>query len=181
MTRRSRQRREARLLATLEGVITPRRRASLPALIWNWRRELAGLVCVATVWIAVAHALSIAWAIVVLSAIIGMLSPPWPQRLIAFVWHLLTPHLLRSGIYQARIQNRNGRRPFIVRVTREPFGERVRLWCPAGTSAEDLQAARAVLRAACWAADVRVTRDKRRSQIVILDVVRRREDFDPVA
>ena len=66
----------------------------------------------------------------------------------------------------------------IIQVTSEPFGERVRLWCPAGTSAEDIHAARDVLRAACWAADVRVARDEQRSHLVTVDVIRRPDDIE---
>lgn len=105
-------------------------------------------------------------------------SPRWPRQLAALGWQLITPHLLRSGLYQAQIQNRSGTRPVIVRVTREWFGERVRLWCPPGTSAEDLYAARAVLCAACCAANVRITQDEVRSQMVTVDVIRRRLEYE---
>jgi hypothetical protein len=47
------------------------------------------------------------------------------------------------------------------------------LWCRAGITAGDLIAARDVLRAACWASDVRVTVNDRRSHIVVLEVIRR--------
>jgi hypothetical protein len=63
-----------------------------------------------------------------------------------------------------------------VRVTRKPFGERARLWCPAGISAEDLHSARDILRAACWAADVRVMQDNLCAHIVTVDVIRRLDD-----
>ena len=53
------------------------------------------------------------------------------------------------------------------------FGERVWLWCRAGITARDLEAARDVLRAACWASDVRVVVNDRRSHIVVLEVIRR--------
>lgn len=102
----------------------------------------------------------------------GNAPPPWPERLAALGWQLLTPRLLRRGIYQARIENRSGVRPLIIGVTRKPFGERLRLWCPPGISAEDLHAAREVLRAACYAAYVRISRDDQRSDIVIVDVIR---------
>ena len=116
--------------------------------------------------VAVARTLGVVWVVVGLSAMVGTFSPPWPDWLTPYAWQLITPHLLRSGLYHARIQNRSGRRPAIVRITRERFGERVRLWCPAGTSAEDLEAAAEVLRAACWAADIRVARDEHRSHLV---------------
>jgi hypothetical protein len=114
-------------------------------------------------------------AIVGASAMAGVL-PPRSGRLAALGWHLITPHLLRSGLYQARIQNRDGARPVIVRITHERSGDRLRLWCPPGISAEDLYAARAVLRAACCAADVRIAQDELRSDMVTVDVIRRRPE-----
>ena len=53
------------------------------------------------------------------------------------------------------------------------FGERVWLWCGAGIVAADLEAARDILRAACWASDVRVVVNDRHSHIVVLEVIRR--------
>jgi hypothetical protein len=47
---------------------------------------------------------------------------------------------------------------------------------PPGTSAEDLYAAPGILRAACWAAAIRVTRDQQRPHIVTVDVIRRPGD-----
>jgi hypothetical protein len=55
----------------------------------------------------------------------------------------------------------------------EPFGERVRLWCRAGISAEDIGDEVDRLRAALWCQDVRVIRDRRRSALVTVEVVRR--------
>lgn len=107
-----------------------------------------------------------------LSAMINAFSRSWHQRLTALAWQLVTPRLLRSGMHEAGIQNRSGARPIIVRITREPFGERVRLWCPVGISAEDFLSARAVLCAACWATDVWIMSDEHCSQLVTMEVIR---------
>lgn len=47
--------------------------------------------------------------------------------------------------------------PIIWSVTPVDYGERVRLWCPAGITAADLITAREILAAACWATEVRVS------------------------
>jgi hypothetical protein len=120
------------------------------------------------------RARTVVWATLGLLATAGGASPPWPRRLAALSWQLMTPRLLRWGLYQAGVENRSGRRPLIIRVTREPFGERVRLWCPPGVSAEDVQDASAILCAACCSAKVRVTRDDLRTDIVNVDVIRSR-------
>jgi hypothetical protein len=61
----------------------------------------------------------------------------------------------------------------ILLTTREPFGERVYLWCRAGITAGDLSASRELLAAACWADDVLVWRGDRYAHLVCLDVIRR--------
>lgn len=180
MRPRSRRRSMLWLLGDVDRAVDPRRRLPVLGFLWRWRKELPLLACVAIVCLEAWRLSGIVGAIVGLSAMVGMFSPPWSSRLTAFAWQLITPHLLRSGLYQAHIQNRSGMCPLIVRVTREPFGERVRLWCPPGVAPEDLISARAVLRAACWATDVRITRDQKRSQMVTVDVIRRRDDADLV-
>jgi hypothetical protein len=175
MTRPGRRRRDpGRLLGDLERALTPHRHANLPGIIWRWRYELALVAAVTLIVIVFIHTLGVALTIAGASAALGAVSPPWSQRLTAFGWHLITPHLLRSGLAQARIQNRKGRQPCIVRVSRAPFGQRIRVWCPAGTCAEDIIDARATLRAACWAAGIRVWRDEQHSQMVTVDIIRRR-------
>jgi hypothetical protein len=61
------------------------------------------------------------------------------------------------------------------RAARAPaaFGERVTLWCRAGITHGDLEAAREILRAACWAHDVRVVASARDAHVVVLEVIRR--------
>jgi hypothetical protein len=173
---RYRRRGDTQLLYALDRLAAPPRRPSLPGVIWTWRKEFGLLACATALFVAVAGTFGVPWAVLGLSAMLGALSPPWSERLTAFGWQLITPHLIRSALYQARIQNRSGRRPMILRVSPEPFGQRVSLRCPPGVCAEAIQAARRILRAACRAADVRVTRDERRSHIVTVDVIRHGED-----
>lgn len=173
MTTRSRQQREARLRADLESIVAAAPRPSAPVLLWRWRYEIAAAMAAAGLVIMLVAALGAEWATISLAALAGLLSPPWPAWVTERLWCVVTPHRLRSGFVQARIQTRRGRLPVIVRTTPEPFGERVRVWCPAGISAEDFRSARDTLRAACWARDVRITRDERQSHRITLDVIRR--------
>lgn len=160
----------------LDRMITPGRRGSLPLHIWRWRHEItvaAGLAIVCTV---VLRTLGLTFGTLVMSALLGVLSPPWPGWLARLAWPVITAHRVRTGLARARVHNRNGWHPVISRVTSEEFGERVVLWCPAGTTAEDVYCARAILRDACWATDVRVTCDVLRSHIVTVDVIRGGDD-----
>jgi hypothetical protein len=165
-------RRRADLLRTVEELTGRRRCAPLPVLLWNWRKELALLSVAAVVAFMVAGTLGLPWVVAGMSAMIGLFAPPWPESFRGFVWQLVTPHLLRSGLYHAGVESRTGRRPFIVRVTRKPFGERVQLRCPPGTCAEDIYFATDILRAACRAAEVRVMRDEYRAHMVTVDIIR---------
>jgi hypothetical protein len=167
---------DERLLWALNKATAPDRRAYLPIHIWRWRYELilaTGLGIVATI---VLRSLGLAWGIVVLSGLLGVCSPPWPRWLRCWGWHVITPHRVRVGLTRARVHNRRGWHPLVIRITCEDFGERVLLWCPAGTSAEQIYSARSVLRAACWAGDVQVSCDPLRTHVVTVDVIRRGND-----
>lgn len=156
-----------------------RQRRPLPRLVWHWRKELAILAMFAMLGIAVAETFGYACLIVGLSIMAAVLSPPWSQQLRAWLWYLFTPHLLRSGMFHACIQNRHGRQPLILRITREAFGERVLLRCPPGVCAEDIEDVRDILRATCHAADIGVVRDELRSHLVTVDVIRWPEHAEP--
>ncbi len=90
---------------------------------------------------------------------------------------MLTRHRLHAGLVEVRATTRAGRLPVFLLVRPAPFGERGWLWCRAGISAEDIDDESDRLRAALWARDVRVTRDRRSAALVRVDVIRR----DPLA
>jgi hypothetical protein len=170
---RARRRAEAQLLSDLNHLLRPRPRIPVLGAGWRWRYELVLAAGLAVVVGTLLYALGGEWTVICLSALAGVVTPPWPEPVAAAAWRIITPHRLRSGFAQAGIQSMGGRPPFVVRTTSEPFGERVHVWCPAGTSAEDLQSARALLRTACWAADVRVIPDRRHAHLVTVDVIRK--------
>lgn len=171
---RSLRRAEAHLLADLETALRPAPRVRLSGLAWRWRHECALAGGLGAALAGLVHVLGAEWTVICVSALLGALGPwpPWHRAFITAMWRLIMPHRLHAGFVQARIQSRNGKVPIILRTTSQPFGERMRVWCPAGTSAEDLDSARAVLRAACWATDVLVTRDEQYAHLVTVDVIR---------
>lgn len=175
MRPRSRRRSEARTLAAFdEAVSLPR--YGFVETVWHWRYEamLAGIAfAVAVVLIDLGRTgLTVATA---LAAAVGLaLTVPQPRRWVAArLWLLVTPHRLRAACSQARIHSRRGRLPVVLTAKVTPQGEEIKLWCRAGTAAEDLASARPLLRAACWATDVRVYRHDRHAQIVTVQVIRR--------
>lgn len=97
--------------------------------------------------------------------------------LLAVFGCLLTRHRLRTALAELRLCSRAGRLPILLALLPTPVGERVWLCCPVGVAAEDIAEETERLRSACYARDVRVTRDRRYSALVVLEVVRR----DPLA
>ena len=164
-------------LARMQFALRTVARPNLIVLVWRWRYELmlAAGVTVGVVTLA-------GWPLLGAAVVIA-LATIWPasrQPLIARAWCVVTPHRVRTACAQAWIHSRTGKIPIILLTTPQPFGERVRLWCRAGTSAEDFISARQLLVAACWAEDVLVTRSERSAQLVTLDVIRhaQRKDQD---
>ena len=137
----------------------------LGLLVWAWSRCSARLGSHETVAAALILALTV--------AVIG----PVRRVVLALVWCTVTHHRLHAGLVEVRATTRAGRLPVFVSVVPAPFGERVRLWCRAGISAEDIEDESDRLRAALWCRDVRVIRDPRRSALVTVEVIRR----DPLA
>jgi hypothetical protein len=144
-------------------------------MAWRWRYELGGAAAITVVALVASAAISLLWTIVAAAGLaIAIAAIPESRRIAtARAWCVITQHRVRTGCAQAWIHSRTGRLPFIVLTTCEPFGERVRVWCRAGVSAADFEAARHLLASACWAQDVLVASSAKYSQLVTLDVIRR--------
>ncbi len=175
---RPRQPNDPSVMASVEAAISMVARPSLIARMWHWRYELGLIAGTLLGTIGIGYTLGLGWLIATAAAamailIAAMAWPPSRQRIIARVWCVITPHRVRTGCTHAWIQTRDGRLPVVLYTVPAEFGERVWLWCRAGITAGDLEAARDVLRAACWASDVRVVVNDRRSHIVVLEVIRR--------
>jgi hypothetical protein len=149
-------------------------RANPIVVAWRWRYELLAMTGLAAVWLALGTAAASAVTAGLAVALAALAAVPEGRRLlVARAWCVVTPHRVRVGCAQAWIHSRSGKIPAVLFTLRQPFGERVYLWCRAGTSAGDLASARELLAAACWADDVRVSRSPRHAHIVTLDVIRR--------
>lgn len=166
------------IMASVEAAVSTVVRPSLVGRLWHWRYELGLIAGTAGGTLAIAATLGVAWLIVTVALALAVLAaavtyPPSRRRLIARAWCVITQHRVRTGCTHAWIQTRDGRLPVVLYTAPADFGERVWLWCRAGITAGALEAARDILRAACWASAVRVVVNDRRSHIVVLEVVRR--------
>ena len=88
-------------------------------------------------------------------------------------WCVLARHRLQRLCYEARLHTRSGRLPLILWTRPTQVGERAWVLCRAGICAEDFEAHIGELRAACYARDARVTRNRRWSHLVTIDIIRR--------
>jgi hypothetical protein len=143
--------------------------------IWRWRTEV-GLTFGLTGWAYwMAHAITLAGTLTLLTGITGLLAVvPRTRRYVkARLWCLVTRHRLQRLCWEARLHTRSGRLPLILRIHPTEVGERAYLWLRAGICAEDFEAHKEEISAACYARDARITRDKQRSQLISIDVIRR--------
>jgi hypothetical protein len=165
------------LISSLETAVRRVRRPGPIGLAWNWRVELALVAAIAGLCLLIANSIGLIGLAVAAGAGLAagtalLYWPPARARIIARAWCVITPHRILTGCVNAWVQTRSGRLPIIWSVAPADFGERVRLWCPAGITAADLIAARELLAAACWAMEVRVIPDLRHTHLVTLEVIR---------
>jgi hypothetical protein len=148
---------------------------NLLVAIWRWRWEIALLAGLAGILIAGTTSLGVLPSVAVVTVItLTVMSLP-PTRGLVFdrAWCIITAHRVRVGCAEALIYSSRGKIPIILWTAHQPLGERVLLWCRAGTCIDDFIANRVILTSACWAQDVAVLPDIRYPHLVTLDVIRR--------
>jgi hypothetical protein len=166
---------------SMETAVTRVARPGVAGLCWHWRYELALTAGPAGAAVTIELTLGPKWlitgaAVALTILVAALLWPSMRRRLKARAWCVITPHRVRTGCAQAYVQSRDGRLPVVMYSRPAEFGERLLLWCRAGITAADLEAARDIIAAACWAADVRVIPDRQRRHLVLLEVVRRERE-----
>ena len=119
--------------------------------------------------------ITITWAVTRPGRAVGLvLGVPHSRRFITRrFWCVLARHRLQRLCYEARLHTRSGRLPLILWIRPTQVGERAWVLCRAGICAEDFEAHIGELRAACYARDARVTRNRRWSHLVTIDIIRR--------
>ncbi|MGW5264434.1 hypothetical protein ACWEQG_25955 [Microbispora sp. NPDC004025] len=163
------------VLRFIERETSPVARPGPLVVLWRWRYETVLLVGGPAVVVLAVRTAGPAVTIVA-GSLVCLLVLVWPQarrEVAGRFWCVVTPHRVRTACAEALIVSRRGKLPVILRTRPEPFGERLWVWCRAGTSPGDLERARDVIAAACWLArEVRITRDPHRTSLVIVDVLR---------
>ena len=115
------------------------------------------------------------WAGVILGGLAAATGAvPHSRRFITRrAWCVLARHRLQRLCYEARLHTRSGRLPLILWTRPTKVGERTWVLCRAGICAEDFEDRIGELRAACYARDARVTRNRRWSHLITIDIIRR--------
>jgi hypothetical protein len=163
-------------LPVLDGLLGVKQdKPSWFTIAWRWRYELILVPAFAVAGFQAWHRLRLLGSIGILLGLILVIVTTGPLRrfAVARFWCLVTPHRLRTGCTQARIYTRHGKLPAILWTRPIPAGERLWVWCRAGTYPEQFEQYRENLRAALFARDIRVERSKRFSHVVTVDVIRR--------
>jgi hypothetical protein len=170
---RSTRTRQAR--ADLEYALGTVARANPITAVWRWRYELAGAAGLTAAWLALDTAVAAGLTGGLAAALsLTACSTRGRRFLAARTWCIVTPHRVRAGCVHAWIHSRYGKLPYILLTRSQPFGERVYLWCRAGTTAADFSSARKLLAVGCWAKEVQVVQHARYAHLVALDVIRRK-------
>jgi len=144
-------------------------------IAWRWRTELLTLSALAAAFGWLDKRTTLTLAGVILGGLLAVvLAVPHSRRFITRrFWCVLARHRLQRLCYEARLHTRSGRLPLILWTRPTKVGERSWVLCRAGISAEDFQDRTGELRAACYARDARVTRNRRWSHLITIDIIRR--------
>jgi hypothetical protein len=141
--------------------------------------EILLVVLLIHLWQITAERIGPLWTnALTLTAAVGLV---WWRRsrrwLIGVLGCMLTRTRLRAAFAELRLSRRSGRLPVTLALVPTAVGERVWLCCLIRVCAEDIADEADRLRAACFAREIRITRDRRFSALVVVEVIRR----DPLA
>src|SRR5262249_47549526 len=136
---------------------------------WRWRTELTILTLVSAALWRLAPPIPHPSARLVVRPVPPAASVlPWTRRRF---WCVLARHRVQKLCWEARLHTRSGRLPLVLWTRPTKVGVRLFVLCRAGICAEDFDAHRGELRAACFAREARVTRHTRWSQLVTIAII----------
>ena len=143
--------------------------------LFRFRTELAVLTAGTAGGWELAKAVTLTWAVVILTATTAVVTVlPWTRQFfIRRAWCVLSRHRIQKACYETRMHTRSGRLPLVLRIHPTQVGERALIWCRAGICTADFEAHTPEIAAACYARQARVEGNKRWAQLLNLDIVRR--------
>ncbi len=143
-------------------------------IAWRWRTELTLLAAALTAYVRLAATITAMWAAITFAGLLTVaLAVPHSRRFLTKrAWCVISRHRLQRVFYETRMHTRAGRLPLILWIRPTKVGERAWILCRAGVCADDFDAYRAEIGAACYAREARVIRNKKWSHFVTVDVIR---------
>jgi hypothetical protein len=147
---------------------------SAAGVAWRWRSELVLIAAAVAGYLQLAATITTLWALTAIAGILtAALTIPHSRRfLTSRAWCLISRHRLQRVCFEGRLHTRSGRLPLILWIRPTKVGERAHVVCRAGVCADDFDAYRAEIGAACYAREARVIRNKKWSQLVTIDIIR---------
>ncbi|WP_219471484.1 hypothetical protein [Nonomuraea rhizosphaerae] len=164
---------ERRLLDELNRATTPISRPNPLVVLWRWRYEAAAVALLPLLANTVVDSFGAFSLAVVVVPAAALLWPSARSEAWGRIRCVVTAHRIRVGLVEAFVVSRRGKIPVIVWCAPAPFGERVWLWCRAGTTASAVEKGRDVIATACWATEVIVRPKADSPHWVLLEIVRR--------
>lgn len=148
---------------------------SAAGTLWRWRTEFSLVLAMVGIGYGLTLVITIIGALtaVAMSGLLLGVIPRTRRFFIRRFWCLVTRHRFQRMCWETRLHSRSGRLPLVLWIRPTEVGERAFVWCRAGISSEDFEAHTDDIRAACYARDARVARNKQHSQMVTIDVIRR--------
>jgi hypothetical protein len=148
---------------------------SAAGVLWRWRAELLVILTITASVLFMARAITGLWTVVVITVVlvVVMAVPSSRRYVLRRAWCVVTRHRLQRVCFETRMHTRSGRLPLILRIRPTEVGERALIWCRSPVCAEDFEAHAGELAAGCYAREARITRNRKWSQLVTVDIVRR--------
>jgi hypothetical protein len=148
---------------------------SAAGVLWRWRAELLVILMVTASVLLMARAITGMWTVVIITVVLVTVTvvPSSRRYVLRRAWCVVTRHRLQRVCFETRMHTRSGRLPLILRIRPTEVGERALVWCRSPVCAEDFEAHAGELAAGCYAREARITRNRKWSQLVTVDIVRR--------
>ena len=143
-------------------------------IAWRWRTELILTAATLTGFIQLALVITVLWAAITFAGLLtAVLTIRYTRRFVTRrAWCVISRHRLQRVFYETRMHTRAGRLPLILWIHPTRVGERAHILCRAGVCADDFDAYKAEIGAACYAREARVIRNKKWSHFVTVDIIR---------
>jgi hypothetical protein len=141
---------------------------------WRWRTELTLAAAALAGYLWLAFIITALWAAITFAGTLAVaLAVPHSRRFLKRrAWCVISRHRLQRVCYETRMHTRAGRLPLILWIRPTRVGERAYILCRAGICADDFDAYKAEIGAACYAREARVIRSKKWSHFVTVDIIR---------